>query len=102
VFAGLPSPLEVGRYHSLVADPTQMPRDLIVTATTTEGEIMGLRHATLAVEGVQFHPESVLTPEGPALLRNFLATSGGAAAATTLATPEGLAARAAGAAGAAR
>jgi anthranilate synthase/aminodeoxychorismate synthase-like glutamine amidotransferase len=102
VFTGLPSPLEVGRYHSLVADPAQMPRELVVTATTTEGEIMGLRHATLAVEGVQFHPESVLTPEGPALLRNFLATGGGAASAATLATPEGLAARAAGAARASR
>jgi anthranilate synthase component 2 len=79
-----------------------MPRELVVTATTTEGEIMGLRHATLAVEGVQFHPESVLTPAGPALLRNFLATSGGAASPATLATPEGLAARAAGAAGVSR
>jgi anthranilate synthase/aminodeoxychorismate synthase-like glutamine amidotransferase len=72
VFAGLPSPLEVGRYHSLVADPGRMPRELLVTATTPEGEIMGLRHASLAVEGVQFHPESVLTPEGPTMMRNFL------------------------------
>ena len=77
VFAGLPNPLEVGRYHSLVADPGRLPRELVVTATTPEGEIMGLRHATLAVEGVQFHPESVLTPEGPALMRNFLALRGG-------------------------
>jgi anthranilate synthase/aminodeoxychorismate synthase-like glutamine amidotransferase len=77
VFEGLPRPLEVGRYHSLVADPGRMPADLIVTATTPEGEIMGLRHATLAVEGVQFHPESVLTPEGPALMGNFLKMRGG-------------------------
>ncbi len=73
VFAGLSRPLEVGRYHSLVADAGTLPDELIVTARTPEGEIMGLRHRTLAVEGVQFHPESVLTPEGPALLGNFLA-----------------------------
>jgi anthranilate synthase/aminodeoxychorismate synthase-like glutamine amidotransferase len=80
VFAGVASPLEVGRYHSLVADPARMPPELLVTARTQEGEIMALRHATLAVEGVQFHPESVLTPEGPALMRNFLAMRGGTAA----------------------
>ncbi len=79
VFQGLPQPLEVGRYHSLVAQPESMPAELIVTARTTEGEIMGLRHATLAVEGVQFHPESVLTPDGPALMANFLRMSGGRA-----------------------
>ena len=72
VFAGLPQPLEVGRYHSLVADAATLPAELIVTARTPEGEIMGLRHRTLDVEGVQFHPESVLTPDGPALLGNFL------------------------------
>ena len=77
VFAGLPQPLEVGRYHSLVADPDSLPPQLSVTARTAEGEIMGVRHARLQVEGVQFHPESVLTPNGPALLRNFLAMSGG-------------------------
>ena len=77
VFAGLPAPLEVGRYHSLVAEPASMPPELLVTARTAEGEIMGIRHASLVVEGVQFHPESVLTPEGPALMRNFLAMSGG-------------------------
>ena len=77
VFAGLPQPLEVGRYHSLVADPGSLPRELQVTARTAEGEIMGLRHATLTVEGVQFHPESVLTPTGPGLMQNFLALSGG-------------------------
>ncbi|HUO80733.1 MAG TPA: aminodeoxychorismate/anthranilate synthase component II [Steroidobacteraceae bacterium] len=77
VFAGLPRPLEVGRYHSLVAEPGSLPPELAVTARTAEGEIMGVRHARLMVEGVQFHPESVLTPEGPALLGNFLAMSGG-------------------------
>ena len=77
VFAGLPQPLEVGRYHSLVADPQSLPPELLVTARTAEGEIMGIRHARLAVEGVQFHPESVLTPDGPALMRNFLAMAGG-------------------------
>ena len=79
VFAGLGQPLEVGRYHSLVAEPSSMPAELIVTARSAEGEIMGLRHATLAIEGVQFHPESVLTPEGPALMGNFLRMSGGRA-----------------------
>jgi para-aminobenzoate synthetase component 2 len=73
VFAGLAQPLVVGRYHSLVAEPASLPAELIVTARTPEGEIMGIRHAELAVEGVQFHPESVLTPDGPALMRNFLA-----------------------------
>jgi anthranilate synthase/aminodeoxychorismate synthase-like glutamine amidotransferase len=77
VFAGLPQPLEAGRYHSLVADPDSMPLQLSVTARTAEGEIMGIRHVRLSIEGVQFHPESVLTPNGPALLRNFLAMSGG-------------------------
>jgi anthranilate synthase/aminodeoxychorismate synthase-like glutamine amidotransferase len=77
VFQGLPQPLEVGRYHSLVADPAQMPSHLIVTARTEEGEIMGVRHRSLMVEGVQFHPESVLTPEGPKLLGNFLSMQGG-------------------------
>ena len=72
VFAGLPQPLEVGRYHSLVADAATLPAELVVTARTPEGEIMGLRHRMLDVEGVQFHPESVLTPDGPALLGNFL------------------------------
>ncbi len=89
VFAGLPNPLEVGRYHSLVAEPASLPPQLIVTARTAEGEIMGLRHATLAVEGVQFHPESVLTPHGPRLLANFLMLSGGAARATPAAAPAG-------------
>jgi anthranilate synthase/aminodeoxychorismate synthase-like glutamine amidotransferase len=72
LFAGLPLPCEVGRYHSLIAAPEHMPADLAVTATTAEGEIMGVRHRSLRVEGVQFHPESVLTPDGPQLMGNFL------------------------------
>jgi anthranilate synthase/aminodeoxychorismate synthase-like glutamine amidotransferase len=72
VFAGLPQPCEVGRYHSLIAAPDRMPAELEVNARTAEGEIMGVRHRTLLVEGVQFHPESILTPDGPQLLRNFL------------------------------
>lgn len=77
VFAGLPQPMLVGRYHSLVAKADTLPACLQVTATTAEGEIMGLRHTEFVVEGVQFHPESVLTPEGPQLLGNFLAMQGG-------------------------
>jgi anthranilate synthase component 2/para-aminobenzoate synthetase component 2 len=77
VFAGAPEPLEVGRYHSLIAEPESLPAALVVTARTPEGEIMGVRHRDLNVEGVQFHPESVLTPEGPRLLGNFLRFSGG-------------------------
>src|SRR5690349_20888327 len=72
LFAGLPQPCEVGRYHSLIAQPDALPPELEVTARTAEGEIMGVRHRTLDVEGVQFHPESVLTPDGPRLLQNFL------------------------------
>ncbi|HWH04858.1 MAG TPA: aminodeoxychorismate/anthranilate synthase component II [Gaiellaceae bacterium] len=70
VFAGLPQSLEAGRYHSLAA--TRVPDELEVTARTPDGEVMGVRHRELPVEGVQFHPESVLTPLGPDLLRNFL------------------------------
>jgi anthranilate synthase/aminodeoxychorismate synthase-like glutamine amidotransferase len=77
VFAGIANPCEVGRYHSLIAEPASLPAELIVTARTAEGEIMGLRHATLNVEGVQFHPESVLTPDGPAMMKNFLHSLGG-------------------------
>jgi anthranilate synthase/aminodeoxychorismate synthase-like glutamine amidotransferase len=72
VFADLPQPCEVGRYHSLIAAPETLPPELLVSARTPEGEIMGVRHRQLAVEGVQFHPESILTPEGPRLLANFL------------------------------
>jgi anthranilate synthase/aminodeoxychorismate synthase-like glutamine amidotransferase len=82
LYAGLPQPLEVGRYHSLVAEAQSLPAALAVTARTTEGEIMGVRHRTLAVEGVQFHPESVLTPAGPQLLGNFLGTTERGAAAS--------------------
>ena len=77
VFERLPQPMLVGRYHSLVAKPESLPACLQVTATTAEGEIMGLRHTELVVEGVQFHPESVLTPDGPQLLGNFLRMQGG-------------------------
>jgi anthranilate synthase/aminodeoxychorismate synthase-like glutamine amidotransferase len=77
VFAGLPRPFAAGRYHSLIARPESMPDVLEVTACTREGEIMGARHRELAVEGVQFHPESILTPDGPALLGNFLALRDG-------------------------
>jgi anthranilate synthase component 2/para-aminobenzoate synthetase component 2 len=72
VYRDMPNPFEVGRYHSLAANRSRMPADLVVTARTSDGEIMGVRHKTLDVEGVQFHPESVLTPEGPKLLANFL------------------------------
>ena len=74
VFAGLPSPLTVGRYHSLVVDP-DLPDSLMITATGG-GVVMGVRHRDLPAHGVQFHPESVLTPEGKQLLRNFLAEPG--------------------------
>jgi len=73
VFTGLPDPFIATRYHSLVVEPSNVPDVLEVTATTTDGVIMGLRHRTLPVEGVQFHPESLLTPNGPSLLANFLA-----------------------------
>jgi para-aminobenzoate synthetase component 2 len=77
LFAGLPQPCEVGRYHSLIAAPETLPPELEVSARTAEGEIMGVRHRALMVEGVQFHPESILTPDGPALLKNFLEFTGG-------------------------
>ena len=72
VLAGLPDPFEATRYHSLVVDPATVPDCLEVTAETEDGVIMALRHRELAVEGVQFHPESVLTPAGKQLLTNFL------------------------------
>ena len=72
LFANLPDELEVGRYHSLCAEAESLPSSLTVTATTDRGEIMGVRQAELAVEGVQFHPESVLTPDGDRLMQNFL------------------------------
>ncbi len=73
IYAGLPSPFEAGRYHSLVVERKTLPRVLSVTSWTREGEVMGLRHRRLDVEGVQFHPESVLTGHGKALLGNWLA-----------------------------
>ena len=75
VFAGLPDPFVATRYHSLVVAPESVPDVLEVTARTADGVIMGLRHRTLPVEGVQFHPESLLTLEGPSLLSNFLASA---------------------------
>ncbi|HJZ85394.1 MAG TPA: aminodeoxychorismate/anthranilate synthase component II [Polyangia bacterium] len=77
LYAGLPSPFDATRYHSLVVDPASVPAALEVASKTAEGEIMGLRHRELCVEGVQFHPESILTEPGKKLLRNFLALSGG-------------------------
>jgi anthranilate synthase/aminodeoxychorismate synthase-like glutamine amidotransferase len=72
VFAGLPSPLTVARYHSLVIDPGTLPADLVVTAWSETGEIMGVRHRTMPVEGVQFHPESLFTEQGVGLVDNAL------------------------------
>jgi len=72
LFAGTPDPFEATRYHSLVIDPATLPPTLVRTAWTDEEEIMGVRHRTLFVEGVQFHPESILTVEGKRLLGNFL------------------------------
>jgi len=73
VFAGLPNPFEATRYHSLLIERESLPDSLAISAETAEGEIMGVRHRTHPVEGVQFHPESILTQAGKALLRNFLA-----------------------------
>lgn len=72
VFAGLPSPFTATRYHSLIVERESLPDCLEITAETAEGEIMGLRHKTYAVEGVQFHPESIITEHGHQILRNFL------------------------------
>ena len=77
LFAGLSQPCEVGRYHSLIAQPETLPASLEVTARTPEGEIMAVRHNEFVVEGVQFHPESVLTPDGPKLMENFLRFTAG-------------------------
>ena len=81
LFAGLPNPFVATRYHSLVVRPESVPAELEVTATSSDGVVMGLRHRSLAVEGVQFHPESVLTASGPALLANFLERLGSPAGA---------------------
>ena len=72
LYDGMSQPFEAGRYHSLCAEDDSLPDDLLVTARTSRGEIMGVRHKSLKQEGVQFHPESVLTPEGDILMANFL------------------------------
>jgi anthranilate synthase component 2/para-aminobenzoate synthetase component 2 len=72
IFTGLPDPLSAGRYHSLMLKPDSLPECLEVSAQTAGGEIMGIRHRHYRVEGIQFHPESVLTPQGRRLLKNFL------------------------------
>ena len=72
VLYGIPSPIEAGRYHSLVLDGERMSGDLRVTARTDDGVVMGIRHASLPIEGVQFHPESVLTPSGHDIVANFV------------------------------
>ena len=72
IFKGLPSPFPAGRYHSLIVERESLPDCLEVSAETEEGEIMGLRHRTLPVEGIQFHPESILTPGGKRIIKNFL------------------------------
>ena len=72
LFAGMSQPFEAGRYHSLCALPESLPDELVITANTDQDEIMGVRHRELPLEGVQFHPESVLTPEGNILMANFI------------------------------
>ena len=72
LYVGMPQDFQAGRYHSLIAEAHSIPAVLTVTARTPEGEIMGVRHTSLPIEGVQFHPESVLTPDGPILMGNFL------------------------------
>jgi anthranilate synthase/aminodeoxychorismate synthase-like glutamine amidotransferase len=76
LFSGLPSPFEAGRYHSLVVERASLPDQLTVTAETADGLVMGLAHRSLPRFGVQFHPESILTPGGPRLMANFLARAG--------------------------
>jgi len=72
VFSGLPNPFVGGRYHSLAVSEVELPDEMVISAYTSDGEIMGIRHKELPVEGVQFHPESVLTPLGDRLIANFL------------------------------
>ena len=81
VFAGIPSPLVATRYHSLVIEENSCPEVLEITARTDDGEIMGVRHREFPIEGVQFHPESILTADGKCLLGNFIASCQGARAA---------------------
>jgi len=76
IFAGLPNPFPAGRYHSLIVERETLPSFLEISAETDEGEIMGLRHKEYPVEGIQFHPESVLTPQGKRIIRNFLKYTG--------------------------
>jgi anthranilate synthase/aminodeoxychorismate synthase-like glutamine amidotransferase len=76
LYRGLPNPFEATRYHSLVVDPRSVPKALVVTATTEQDVIMGLRHRSHPTEGVQFHPESILTTVGKDLMRNFLRAAG--------------------------
>lgn len=77
IFEGIPNPFEATRYHSLVIEKESLPEELIITAWTEDGEIMGVRHRKFIIEGVQFHPESILTRYGHELLRNFLKLRGG-------------------------
>ena len=72
VLQGLPSPFQAGRYHSLIVEEASLPHDIVKTAWTDEGELMGARHTRFPIEGVQFHPESILTSHGKQILRNFL------------------------------
>jgi para-aminobenzoate synthetase component II len=72
IYHSLKNPFAAMRYHSLVIDPATLPPQLLVSAQTADGVVMGVRHTTLAVEGVQFHPESILSQEGKKLLENFL------------------------------
>ncbi|HEX9698170.1 MAG TPA: aminodeoxychorismate/anthranilate synthase component II [Acidobacteriota bacterium] len=76
IFAGLPQPLEVARYHSLIVQREGLPDSLEITAWTADGLIMAMRHREWPLQGVQFHPESIATPEGPAMLKNFLEGAG--------------------------
>lgn len=76
IFAGLPNPFSAGRYHSLIVKRETLPACLEISAHTAEGEIMGLRHKEFPVEGIQFHPESVLTPQGKRIIKNFLKYTG--------------------------
>ena len=77
IFDGVDDPFDAGRYHSLVVERADLPDDLVLTAWTEDGLVMGTRHRELPRHGVQFHPESILTPEGPKIVRNFLALAQG-------------------------
>lgn len=80
VFEGLPVPFTATRYHSLIVERESLPDELEITAWTEEGEIMGLRHKQYPIEGVQFHPESIITDHGHQMLKNFLTRTAGARA----------------------